>query len=312
MEVPLVSIIIPVFNCQEFLAETIKSALNQTWLNKEIIIVDDGSMDGSLTTAKKFENGTVRVFHQKNRGASAARNYGISAAKGEYIQFLDADDIIPADKIEKQLSILEHNSNCLIGCSWVRFYSSIENTFGGIGPPDDIQCDLTPVEWLLKRQMMCLHSWLVPRNLIEKAGSWDEALTYNDDGEFFYRIVGKAEKILFCKSTIAYYRTEKNRNSISILNSKKKYHSAYLAALTYKKIVSKLTNNSIEGKIAIGNCFKELEYMFYPDHIDLVGQCRLHSEIKLATIKFKSGRLTTLLSRILGWRCAKRIRKLFR
>jgi glycosyltransferase involved in cell wall biosynthesis len=85
---PLVSIIIPVYNAASFINETINSALQQTWPNKEIIIVDDGSTDDSLILAKKFEGDIVKIFSQQNKGASAARNKGLAEAKGDYIQFL--------------------------------------------------------------------------------------------------------------------------------------------------------------------------------------------------------------------------------
>src|ERR1700748_3370934 len=104
---PLVSIIIPVYNAQKYLAETINSALAQTWPNKEIIIVDDGSTDNSFQIAKNFENDKVRVYYQENRGAGAARNKGLREAKGNYIQFLDADDLISNNKAEEQINLLK-------------------------------------------------------------------------------------------------------------------------------------------------------------------------------------------------------------
>ncbi|HZX58320.1 MAG TPA: glycosyltransferase family A protein, partial [Mucilaginibacter sp.] len=106
MDQPLVSIIIPVYNSEKHLAETISSALEQTWPNKEIIIVDDGSADNSLAIAKSFASENVKVFHQPNKGASAARNKGIQEAKGDYIQFLDADDLLMPNKIAAQVKQL--------------------------------------------------------------------------------------------------------------------------------------------------------------------------------------------------------------
>ena len=226
---PLVSIIIPVYNSEEFLRETIASAISQTWLNKEILIIDDGSTDNSLNVAKKFESEGVKISRQENRGASAARNYGIDVSKGDFIQFLDGDDIIPVDKIEKQLSVLLKNPNCVIGCNWVRFVSSRERTWGEMGPHPSIRCDLDPIEWLLKRHMMCVHAWLTPRILVTKAGAWNESLSYNDDGEFFCRVISKAAKVLFTSDVTVYYRSIKNRDSISKMNSQEKCRSAFLA-----------------------------------------------------------------------------------
>src|SRR5271165_3187575 len=106
-EYPLVSVIIPVYNSEKYLAESIESAIGQTWSSKEIIVVDDGSTDNSFEIARKFAGRPeVKVVTQENRGAAAARNAGLKEAKGEFIQFLDADDLLSADKIESQMKLL--------------------------------------------------------------------------------------------------------------------------------------------------------------------------------------------------------------
>ena len=96
----LISIIIPAYNSEKFIASTIQSALDQTWSNKEIIIVDDGSTDATLQVAREFEfaNENIKVYTQRNAGACSARNKGFSLSKGDYIQFLDADDLMDGQK----------------------------------------------------------------------------------------------------------------------------------------------------------------------------------------------------------------------
>jgi Glycosyl transferase family 2 len=91
---PLVSILIPAFNAQAFIADTIRSALAQSWPRKEIVVVDDGSTDGTLSLARKFASPSVQVIHQENQGAAAARNKALSICRGDYIQWLDADDLL--------------------------------------------------------------------------------------------------------------------------------------------------------------------------------------------------------------------------
>src|ERR1700744_1176722 len=119
--VPLVSIIIPLYNAGNYISETLQSALDQTWPNKEIIIVDDGSTDNSLAIAKSFESEFVKVLSQENKGASAARNKGLSIAKGEYIQFLDADDLLSPNKIAAQLEKLNGSTIHVGICDTVYF-----------------------------------------------------------------------------------------------------------------------------------------------------------------------------------------------
>ena len=97
----LVSILIPAYNAERWLGATIESALAQTWPAKEIIVVDDGSTDRTLAVARGFGDRGVQVITQANRGAAAARNTALRAARGAWIQFLDADDLLNPRKIEQ-------------------------------------------------------------------------------------------------------------------------------------------------------------------------------------------------------------------
>src|SRR6202000_980107 len=101
---PLVSILIPAYNSAEWIADTIHSAIRQTWPNKEIIVVDDGSTDRTAEAAGRFASKNVIVVSTKNQGAAAARNHALQLSQGEYIQWLDADDLLSPDKIERQLA----------------------------------------------------------------------------------------------------------------------------------------------------------------------------------------------------------------
>src|SRR2546423_13130380 len=104
---PLVSILIPAYNAQEWIGDTIQSALGQTWPATEIIIVDDGSKDQTLAMARRFASKKVTVVTQTNQGAAAARNRAFSMSQGEYIQWLDADDLLAPDKIARQIRATE-------------------------------------------------------------------------------------------------------------------------------------------------------------------------------------------------------------
>src|SRR5262249_15570247 len=98
MPAPLVSILIPAYNAEPWIADTLRSALAQTWPNTEIIVVDDGSRDETLKVARQFECAKLRVITHKNQGAAATRNVAFSLSRGEYIQWLDADDLLAPDK----------------------------------------------------------------------------------------------------------------------------------------------------------------------------------------------------------------------
>ena len=119
---PRVSIIIPCYNSAAWLAETLASALAQTWTDREIIVIDDGSTDNSAAVARSFTARGVQLVTQANAGAAAARNAGLRLARGDYIQFLDADDLLAPDKLARQVRLLEESGNdCIATCAWGRF-----------------------------------------------------------------------------------------------------------------------------------------------------------------------------------------------
>lgn len=105
----LISVIIPVYNCDRYLSEAIKSVLNQTYKSLEIIIVDDGSTDKSAEIAKSFGD-VIRYEFQSNSGLGATRNKGVELAKGDYLTFLDADDLWTENKLQLQIEAFNHNA----------------------------------------------------------------------------------------------------------------------------------------------------------------------------------------------------------
>ena len=113
---PLVSILIPAFNCEEWIEFAISSALGQIWANKEIIVVDDGSSDGTLDVIRRFD-GRIHWETGSNKGGGAARNRLLELSKGEWLQYLDADDYLLPDKISRQLEFARRHSDADIICN---------------------------------------------------------------------------------------------------------------------------------------------------------------------------------------------------
>ncbi len=121
----LVSVVIPLYNAEKYIEETMQSILNQTYQNIEIIVVDDGSKDQSPTIVKELQRKhpeKVRYIHQKNQGVSVARNTGIEHANGEYVAFLDSDDLWHPSKIEKQVQSMHLNNMDACYCGYMNFY----------------------------------------------------------------------------------------------------------------------------------------------------------------------------------------------
>lgn len=224
---PLVSILIPAYNAERWIADAINSVLAQTWQNTEVIVVDDGSVDDTLTIAEKFSSRHIKVLTQENRGASAARNSALRQAQGDFVQYLDADDLLAPDKIEHQLRLLlELDTGFIASGAWARFY---ESPAGARFNPELVWGDYSPIDWLICAWegggMMSPAAWLLPRKVIDTAGTWDESLSLNDDGEYFCRVILASEGVRFCPEAKSFYRSGID-NSLSARRTRAAHCSA--------------------------------------------------------------------------------------
>ncbi|MGA2964240.1 MAG: glycosyltransferase family A protein, partial [Candidatus Korobacteraceae bacterium] len=206
---PLVSILIPAYNAQRWIADTLRSAIKQTWERKDIIVVDDGSTDRTLEIARRFESKSVRVVTQSNQGGPAARNTAYSLSHGDYIQWLDHDDLLAPDKIARQMQVVTQgcSQRTLFSSPWGHFmYRPDRATFN----PSSLWCDLSPAEFMRRkleqRVFMQTSVWLVSRELADAAGPWDTTMITDDDGEYFCRVLLACDAIRFVPDAKVYYR----------------------------------------------------------------------------------------------------------
>ncbi len=303
---PAISILIPCFNAERWLAPTLESALGQTHRSTEIILVDDGSRDNSLAIARQFEARGVRVVSQPNRGAGAARNHGLQLARGEFIQFLDADDLLAPDKISEQHARLAQSPDCVASGPWARFENDPTTaTF----VPEENWRDCEPIEWLALnfagRGMMPPASWLTPRALLDRAGPWDERLSLNDDGEYFCRVLLAAREAKFCAGARTFYRSN-FAGSVSWRRSIEAWQSAVLShELCTQHLLSK--ENSLRSRRACADLFQRLAFAMYPDCPDLVVRCEDEArKLGGSALRPGGGVLFQLLRRLVGWKSARR------
>ena len=241
----LVSILIPAYNSEYWINQTIISAINQVWPSKEIIVVDDGSMDNTYNYARKYESKNVIIKRQENRGACAARNTALELAQGDYIQWLDSDDLLAPDKISRQL---EYNNRdidpaILLSSSFGTFYYSIKRAKF---TPHRLWQDLSPVDYFLfkfdENIWMNPAVFLVSREITEKAGPWNEILTRDDDGEYFCRVVSVSKMVKFIPDTKCYYRV--GNISLSKNTTEKAIESMFLSTYLCIKYMLSLEDSS--------------------------------------------------------------------
>jgi len=306
----LVSILIPAYNAEKWIRDTVKSALGQTWSRKEIIIVNDGSSDNTLNIARGFESPSVKVLTQDNKGASSARNKALSAAQGKYIQWLDADDLLAPDKISQQLRKSEdgRDSRILISSAWGKFYY---RHWRAKFVRNSLWQNLSPAEWILRKldenAWMSIESWLVSRKLTEMAGPWDERLSMDDDGEYFRRVVTLSEQIIFVVEAKSYCRTG-NINSISsdLIMSNKKLDSQFVSMCQHIESLRRLE----DSERARGACLKYLQrwlIYFYPERQDIVEKMsKLAKELGGSLLCPALSWKYSLASNFLGWGAARK------
>lgn len=144
----LASVIIPVYGAEKYIAATVQSVLEQTYKNFELLIVDDGSPDRSIEICQQFTDPRIRIIRQANRGVAAARNKGIREAKGEYIAFLDADDIWLPTKLEKHVNHLDKFLDVGVSYSYAAFINAEGKTLGIYQLPKTK--NITPLNILLR------------------------------------------------------------------------------------------------------------------------------------------------------------------
>ncbi|MCC5929257.1 MAG: glycosyltransferase [Cyclobacteriaceae bacterium] len=297
----MVSVIIPCYNSAYFIEDTIKSALCQTYSDIEVIVVDDGSTDNSIEIIKKYP---VQLIQQKNAGACAARNRGFAVSKGDFIQYLDADDLLSPNKIADQVAQLNGRNDIISNGKWGRFYTS-EPLREEIkwGPHTSIQKDLSPVDWLCQNRMSQTSCWFTPRKLIEKAGAWDETLHQNQDGEFFTRVIAQATEVKYCETAKVYYRSGLNNSITSNIKGTLALKSFYKTCISFEKTLLPL-EDSTKTRLAVANMYQEFVYRAYPYCQDLIKT----SEQKISTLggsslpPYKKGKLHNLLMDIFGWK----------
>lgn len=218
----LVSIIIPTFNRAHLISETLNSVLLQTYTNWECIVVDDGSIDNTREVVNAFvgkDSRIILILRDENRkkGASTCRNIGIENATGNYIQFLDSDDLISPNKLFEQVNLLKNKKNNVIAtCKWGRFKHKISDAviFEKMDSYNSFNNMMRFLDALSNSKgYFPIHVYLIKKSLIDKIGLWNEHLTINDDGEFMMRIITNTDEIVFANDAVTYYRwTDENYN----------------------------------------------------------------------------------------------------
>jgi glycosyltransferase involved in cell wall biosynthesis len=301
---PLVSILIPAYNAEAWISDTLRSAIAQTWERKEIIVVDDGSKDQTLAVARQFESDQLKVVTQKNQGAAATRNNAFAMSKGDYVQWLDADDLMGPQKTASQIEAAERSGSrrTLISGAWARF---MHRPYRAEFRSSPLWEDLLPAEWFMRKMERNIYmqtaTWLVSRELAEAAGPWDTRLLGDDDGEFFCRVLLASNGTRFVKESKIYYR-EAGTSSLSYIgHSDRKLEAQWLSMKLHIGYLRSL----VDDARARAGCVTYLQnwmVFFYPQRLDLFKEAEdlaksLGGELQIPRFSWKYSWIETMFGR---------------
>lgn len=215
---PFVSVIIPAYNCESFIAEAVESVRRQEYEPLEIIVIDDGSTDGTQSCVKSLGE-DIRYAYQANKGPAAARNRGIGMAGGEVIAFLDADDYWPAKKLQIQVALMNSQPSLDVVLGRIRCTGLLNEADRRIRfeSPDNTMISI------------CLGSGVFRKSIFGKVGLFDESLRHYEDHDWFLRAREKRISMIILKDITLYNRRNeysmsrrKTRNDPSMIQILKK------------------------------------------------------------------------------------------
>ena len=274
------SILIPAYNAAEFIGETLASCVQQgSDCIEEIIVINDHSEDDTRGEVERFQakHADFRIILEDNptKGACAARNHALSLAKGDAIQWLDADDLLGEGKLEAQLELLYQNPKHLIASKWRRFAGDLTILWPEEqGAWSHVPDQSSPKEWLLAERMMIPAGWLGSRQLFESIQPWDTSLLINQDGEYFTRAIVASAGVILEPESRVYYRSEM-QGSVSQFKPNKA-PSLFASIESFEQTVLQLGNDS-DIKTLISNHYMGFLYRVYP----LVPELRKKAQAKI-------------------------------
>ncbi len=199
---PAISVIIPVYNGEKTIKETIESVLNQTFTDFELIIINDGSQDDTLDIVGQIQDARIKVFSYSNSGVNASRNRGFQLASGEFITFLDDDDLWTADKLEAQYKALQNNSQAGVAISWTDW---IDESGKIIGRGGYVTWEGDALARMLLNDFVESGSnALIRKQALIEVGGFDESLTHAEDWDMWLRLAARYHYTTVPKVQILY------------------------------------------------------------------------------------------------------------
>jgi glycosyltransferase involved in cell wall biosynthesis len=320
----LVSVVVPAYNQENAIEDTLGSVWKQTYRPIELIVVDDGSTDGTKEVVEQWiarrENPpsfTARLITQENSGAPVARNRGACSSQGEFIQFLDSDDLLSEQKIAHQVEALravQDDELVVPFCETIFFDDGTDPKEGKRQQGRIMSSSDDPVQWLTDLLgwdggggMVGSHAWLVPRTVARAAGPWREGLTTDQDGEYYSRVALASSRIRKTDGK-AYYRIHRTQTSQSSRKSAADFRSLLISIRLKEEQLLKEARPEQKHRVrsAAARHFMQVALQSYPKYpaLSAVAERWARARRPEIDVPSPSSWKRALLQHIFGWKGA--------
>jgi len=249
---PLISVVVPVFNGEKTIKETIESVLKQTFTDFELIVINDGSQDLTVEVVEKIQDSRIQVYSYPNAGLAASRNRGIERSTGEYIAFIDADDLWTPDKLEAQFNALKSHPEAAVAYSWTDYIDEYSQ-FLGKGGHTTVNGNIYP-HLLLTDLLENGSNPLIRKQAFIEVGNFDESLSAAEDWDMLLRLAIRYHFIAVSSPQVL-YRISSNSMSFNVLQQERES----------LKVIERAFNQAPESlqylkKPSLANLYKYLTY----------------------------------------------------
>ncbi len=249
---PTISVIIPVYNGEKTIRETIESVLNQTFTDFELIVIDDGSQDKTVEIVSSIRDERLKIFSYPNSGVSISRNRGISHVSGEYISFIDADDLWTEDKLELQLKALQENPQAAVAYSWTKCIDESGNFSrrgSHISVTGDVYAKLLLIDFIENGS-----NPLIRKQALTEVGEFDASVSPSEDRDMWLRLAAKYHFVAVPSPQILYRQSD---NSASANIVRQKVASLKVIEKAFERSPAPLQHLK---KYSVGNIYKGLTF----------------------------------------------------
>ncbi len=269
---PLISVIIPVYNGEKTIQETIESVLNQTLTDFELLVINDGSEDSTLEIVERIQDSRLKVFSYPNAGQATSRNRGIALASGEYISFIDADDLWTPHKLEAQLKALQDNPQAAVAYSWTKCideFGQLSRRGSHISVTGDVYGQLLLIDFIENGSNPLIRAWA-----LKEVGSFDESLSAAEDWDMWLRLAAyysfvcvPSPQILYRQSANSWSANVLRQGAGSLQVMERAFNQApeslqYLKQKSLANIYKGLTFKMLEGTPERWRGFKSLQLLW--------------------------------------------------